>query len=32
VRVAPSVYTTREELDRFVEAMAAVARKGLPAA
>jgi len=32
VRVAPSVYTTRPELDRFVEAMAAVAQKGLPAA
>jgi selenocysteine lyase/cysteine desulfurase len=32
VRVAPSVYTTRAELDRFVEAMSAVAAKGLPAA
>jgi selenocysteine lyase/cysteine desulfurase len=30
VRVAPSVYTTRDELDRFVAAMAAVTRNGLP--
>jgi selenocysteine lyase/cysteine desulfurase len=32
VRVAPSVYTTRDELDRFVAAMAAVTRNGLPPA
>jgi selenocysteine lyase/cysteine desulfurase len=32
VRVTPSVYTTLEELDRFCEAMRAVARKGLPKA
>ncbi len=29
MRVAPSVYTTTEELDRFVDAMAHVASKGL---
>ena len=32
VRISPSVYTTREELDRFVEVMSDVARHGLPAA
>lgn len=32
VRVTPSVYTTLKELDRFCEAMSAVARKGLPKA
>jgi isopenicillin-N epimerase len=31
LRVTPSVYTTREELDRFAEVMESVARKGLPA-
>jgi selenocysteine lyase/cysteine desulfurase len=31
IRVSPSVYTTPEELDRFVEAMERVARHGLPA-
>jgi len=31
IRVSPSVYTQREELDRFVDAMTTVARKGLPA-
>jgi isopenicillin-N epimerase len=31
LRISPSVYTTLPELDRFVEAMSAVARKGLPA-
>lgn len=31
VRVTPNVYTTRGELDRFCEVMAAVARRGLPA-
>jgi selenocysteine lyase/cysteine desulfurase len=30
LRVTPSVYTTLEELDRFVEVMENVARKGLP--
>jgi isopenicillin-N epimerase len=30
LRISPSVYTTLEELDRFVEAMEVVARKGLP--
>ncbi len=32
IRVSPSVYTTLEELDRFVEAMEHVVRFGLPAA
>jgi len=32
VRVSPSVYTTLEELDRFVDAMEAVIENGLPAA
>jgi isopenicillin-N epimerase len=32
VRVTPSVYTTLRELDRFCEALATVARKGLPKA
>jgi len=32
VRITPSVYTTLKELDRFCEAMATVARKGLPKA
>ncbi len=31
IRVSPSVYTTVEEIDRFVEAMEEVLRKGLPA-
>jgi selenocysteine lyase/cysteine desulfurase len=31
IRVSPSVYTQLEELDRFVDVMATVARKGLPA-
>jgi selenocysteine lyase/cysteine desulfurase len=31
IRVSPSVYTQLEELDRFVDAMSHVARKGLPA-
>lgn len=31
LRVSPSVYTQREELDRFVDAMTTVAKKGLPA-
>ena len=31
LRVTPSVYTTLPELDRFVEVMEGVARKGLPA-
>ena len=31
LRVTPSVYTTLQELDRFVEVMTDVARKGLPA-
>ena len=31
IRVSPSVYTQREELDRFVDAMTTVAKKGLPA-
>ncbi len=30
IRISPSVYTTREELDRFVDAMARVADGGLP--
>ena len=30
LRVTPNVYTTREELDRFVEAMEDVIRNGLP--
>lgn len=30
VRVTPSVYTTLKELDRFCEALTAIARKGLP--
>ena len=32
VRVTPSLYTTIEEIDRFSEAMAAVAERGLSAA
>ncbi|MFQ5691152.1 MAG: aminotransferase class V-fold PLP-dependent enzyme [Gemmatimonadota bacterium] len=31
LRVSPSVYTTLEELDRFVDAMEHVVRRGLPA-
>jgi len=31
IRVSPSVYTTPEEIDRFVEAMEYVIREGLPA-
>jgi selenocysteine lyase/cysteine desulfurase len=31
LRVSPSVYSTLEELDRFVDAMTVVAHKGLPA-
>jgi selenocysteine lyase/cysteine desulfurase len=31
IRVSPSVYTQLEELDRFVDAMAHVAKRGLPA-
>lgn len=31
IRVSPSVYTTTEEIDRFVEAMEHVIREGLPA-
>jgi selenocysteine lyase/cysteine desulfurase len=31
IRVSPSVYTRPEELDRFVDAMAHVARHGIPA-
>jgi len=31
LRVSPSVYTTTEELDRFVDAMERVIRRGLPA-
>jgi len=31
IRVTPSVYTRLEELDQFCEAMATIARKGLPA-
>ena len=31
IRVSPSVYTRLEELDRFVDAMTDVARRGLPA-
>jgi len=31
LRVSPSVYTTMEELERFVDAMETVIRKGLPA-
>ena len=31
LRVSPSVYTTREELDRFIDAMEHVIRHGLPA-
>jgi isopenicillin-N epimerase len=30
IRVSPSVYTQREELDRFVDAMTTVAKEGLP--
>jgi selenocysteine lyase/cysteine desulfurase len=30
IRVSPSVYTTPEEIDRFVEAMEVVIREGLP--
>jgi selenocysteine lyase/cysteine desulfurase len=30
IRVSPSVYSTLEELDRFVDAMGHVARHGLP--
>jgi isopenicillin-N epimerase len=32
LRVTPSLYTTREEIDRFAEALEAVADHGLPAA
>lgn len=32
LRVTPSLYTTREEIDRFAEAIEAVAEHGLPAA
>jgi len=32
LRISPSVYTTLEELDRFVDAMYQVARNGLPSA
>ena len=32
LRITPNVYTTLKELDRFVEVLATVARKGLPAA
>ncbi len=31
IRVTPSVYTTKEELDRFCDAMETAAREGLPA-
>lgn len=31
IRVSPSVYTTLPELDRFVDVMDRVARRGLPA-
>ena len=31
LRVSPSVYTQIEELDRFVEVMSTIARKGIPA-
>jgi selenocysteine lyase/cysteine desulfurase len=31
IRVTPSVYTTLEELDRFIDAMEQVAEHGLPA-
>jgi len=31
IRVSPSVYTRPEELDRFVDAMTSVVKKGLPA-
>ena len=31
IRVTPSVYTTLEELDRFIDAMEHVATHGLPA-
>ena len=30
LRVSPSVYTTLPELDRFIDAVDGVARKGLP--
>jgi len=30
IRITPSVYTTLKELDRFVDAMTTVAKKGLP--
>jgi selenocysteine lyase/cysteine desulfurase len=30
IRVSPSVYTTPEEIDRFVDAMELVIREGLP--
>ena len=30
IRVSPSVYTTLEELDRFVDAMERVIRRGVP--
>jgi selenocysteine lyase/cysteine desulfurase len=30
IRVSPSVYTTREELDRFIDAMTHAARHGVP--
>ena len=32
LRITPSVYTTFEELDRFIEAMETIARRGLPTA
>lgn len=31
LRISPSVYTTKPELDRFIDAMSHVARNGLPA-
>jgi selenocysteine lyase/cysteine desulfurase len=31
IRVSPSVYTTGEEIERFVEAMERAVREGLPA-
>ncbi len=31
LRISPSVYTTLDELDRFVDVMSGVAKKGLPA-
>jgi selenocysteine lyase/cysteine desulfurase len=32
IRVTPNVYTTLDEIDRFIEVMQRVARDGLPAA